>query len=75
MELGLGRGLGENAQATTPGGLGLGRGRWGLGFKPGVGRGSKLTWRAVNGPFKLAVGLATPAKPRPPYPLQSGFET
>ncbi|MFS7992073.1 hypothetical protein Hanom_Chr12g01077991 [Helianthus anomalus] len=38
MGFGLGRGLGENTQATTPGGLGLGRGPWGLGLKPSVGR-------------------------------------
>ncbi|MFS7956445.1 putative glycerophosphodiester phosphodiesterase [Helianthus anomalus] len=81
MGFGLGRELGENAQAIIPGGLGLGRGPWGLGFKPSVGRGSKLTWRVVNGPFKLAVSTnvqpkpqPTPAKPRPPYPLQKWVE-
>ncbi|MFS7963688.1 hypothetical protein Hanom_Chr08g00741281 [Helianthus anomalus] len=41
----MGLGLGENAQATTPGGFGLGRGPWGLGFKPGVGRASGPMWR------------------------------
>ncbi|KAF5775291.1 hypothetical protein HanXRQr2_Chr13g0610461 [Helianthus annuus] len=37
----MGLGLGENAQATTPGGLGLRRGPWRLGLKPGVGRGKQ----------------------------------
>ncbi|KAJ0491041.1 hypothetical protein HanHA300_Chr12g0462371 [Helianthus annuus] len=46
MGQGFGRGLGENAQATTPGGLGLGRGPWGLGFKPGVGRSGHPSWLA-----------------------------
>ncbi|KAJ0666142.1 putative P-type Ca(2+) transporter [Helianthus annuus] len=36
---GLGRGLGTNAQVTTPGGLGFRRGPLGGGFSPGVGRG------------------------------------
>ncbi|MFS7948181.1 hypothetical protein Hanom_Chr06g00556971 [Helianthus anomalus] len=48
MGFGLGRELGENAQVTTPGGLGLGRGPWGLGLKPGLGRASKATWQALN---------------------------
>ncbi|MFS7895631.1 hypothetical protein Hanom_Chr12g01162871 [Helianthus anomalus] len=41
----LGRGLGENAQAITSGGLGLGRGSWGLGLKTGVRRASGPMWR------------------------------
>ena len=49
MGLGLGRGLAENAQATTPGGHGFGRGPFFVGLKPGVGRASKVTWRALNG--------------------------
>ncbi|MFS7953753.1 hypothetical protein Hanom_Chr07g00622261 [Helianthus anomalus] len=35
---GLGRGLAENAQATTPGGLGFGRSPRGGSLRPGVGR-------------------------------------
>ncbi|KAJ0755297.1 hypothetical protein HanPI659440_Chr09g0356441 [Helianthus annuus] len=35
---GMGRGLGANAQVTTPGGLGFRRGPLGGGFSPGVGR-------------------------------------
>ncbi|KAJ0595200.1 putative PWWP domain containing protein PWWP2 [Helianthus annuus] len=38
MGRGLGRGLGTNAQVTTPGGLGFRRGLLGGGFSPGVGR-------------------------------------
>ncbi|MFS7928204.1 hypothetical protein Hanom_Chr04g00318021 [Helianthus anomalus] len=38
MGRGLGRGLGINAQVTTPGGLGFRRGPFGVGFRPGVGR-------------------------------------
>ncbi|MFS7958578.1 hypothetical protein Hanom_Chr07g00680281 [Helianthus anomalus] len=39
--MGMGLGLGENAQATTLGWLGLGRGPWGLGLITGVGRGKQ----------------------------------
>ncbi|MFS7973331.1 hypothetical protein Hanom_Chr09g00855341 [Helianthus anomalus] len=35
---GMGRGLGTNAQVTTPGGLGFRRRPMGGGFSPGVGR-------------------------------------
>ncbi|MFS7889714.1 hypothetical protein Hanom_Chr00s000004g01610261 [Helianthus anomalus] len=42
MGRGLGRGLGRNAQVTTPGGLGFWRGPLGGGFSPGVGR----DWRS-----------------------------
>ncbi|MFS8012159.1 hypothetical protein Hanom_Chr14g01317581 [Helianthus anomalus] len=38
MGRGFGRGWAENAQATTPGGHGFGRGPFFVGFKPGVGR-------------------------------------
>ncbi|MFS7971514.1 hypothetical protein Hanom_Chr09g00833751 [Helianthus anomalus] len=37
--LGLGRGMERNAQVTTSGGLGFGRGPLGGGFSTGVGRG------------------------------------
>ncbi|MFS8017388.1 hypothetical protein Hanom_Chr15g01379801 [Helianthus anomalus] len=46
MGFGLGRGLAENAQATTTGGLGLGRGPRGGSLKLGVGRASDPMWRA-----------------------------
>ncbi|MFS7949779.1 hypothetical protein Hanom_Chr06g00575561 [Helianthus anomalus] len=36
---GMERGLERNAQVTTPGGLGFGRGPIGVGFSMGVGRG------------------------------------
>ncbi|MFS7992217.1 hypothetical protein Hanom_Chr12g01079671 [Helianthus anomalus] len=36
---GMGRGLERNAQVTTPGGLGFGRGPIGVGYSMGVGRG------------------------------------
>ncbi|MFS7993697.1 hypothetical protein Hanom_Chr12g01097161 [Helianthus anomalus] len=42
----MGRGMAENAQATTPGGLGLGRGPRGGSLKPGVGRASDPMWSA-----------------------------
>ncbi|KAM0027805.1 hypothetical protein Hdeb2414_s0019g00544551 [Helianthus debilis subsp. tardiflorus] len=38
----FGRGLGENTQVTTPGGLGLWRGPLGLGFQAGRG----AVWRS-----------------------------
>ncbi|MFS7916314.1 hypothetical protein Hanom_Chr02g00175681 [Helianthus anomalus] len=38
MGRGLGRGLGTNAQVTTPGGLGFRHGPLGGGFSLGVGR-------------------------------------
>ncbi|MFS7930459.1 hypothetical protein Hanom_Chr04g00344591 [Helianthus anomalus] len=65
---GLGVGWGKTPKSPPRVGLGWGVAPWGLGFKPGVGRGSKVTWRFVNGQKKRAVGLAhqthTP-NPRP----------
>ncbi|KAF5779217.1 hypothetical protein HanXRQr2_Chr12g0556751 [Helianthus annuus] len=60
MGLGLGRGLGENAQGITPGGLGLGRGLWGLGFKPDMGRGKRTdmagcVWPKINSRWPTAM--------------------
>ncbi|MFS7933390.1 hypothetical protein Hanom_Chr04g00379211 [Helianthus anomalus] len=40
----MGRGLAENAQATTSGGLGFRRGPRGGMLKPGVGRTSDSMW-------------------------------
>ncbi|MFS8003762.1 hypothetical protein Hanom_Chr13g01217731 [Helianthus anomalus] len=67
---GLGRGLGLNAQVTTPGGLGFRCGPFGVGFRPGVGWSNphdmaKPYWsRALATPYhtplKLAIGLGCP---------------
>ncbi|MFS8012431.1 hypothetical protein Hanom_Chr14g01320781 [Helianthus anomalus] len=46
---GMGRELERNAQVTTPGGLGFGRGPLGGSFRPGVGRGYHMTWRNLIG--------------------------
>ncbi|MFS7902719.1 hypothetical protein Hanom_Chr01g00014521 [Helianthus anomalus] len=46
MGRGLGHGLAENVQATTPGGLGFGHGLRGGSLKPGVGRTSDPMWSA-----------------------------
>ncbi|KAJ0840030.1 hypothetical protein HanPSC8_Chr14g0613911 [Helianthus annuus] len=78
MGRGLGRGLGENAQATTPGEFGLGRGPWGLGLKPGVGRASKVTWQALYGQTKLDISHAPMCQlmhptQAPPYPIGVGL--
>ncbi|MFS7906606.1 hypothetical protein Hanom_Chr01g00061241 [Helianthus anomalus] len=78
MGLGLGRGLAKNAQATTPGawlGRGFGRGPWGLGLKSGVGRASKVTWRALNGQTKLMTSTQAPnPSPQPkPHGREFGF--
>ncbi|MFS7947588.1 hypothetical protein Hanom_Chr06g00550031 [Helianthus anomalus] len=49
MRRGFGRGLGENAQTTTPGGFGFGYDPWGLAFKPGVGRYGHASWLNLIG--------------------------
>ncbi|MFS8016981.1 hypothetical protein Hanom_Chr15g01374891 [Helianthus anomalus] len=49
MGRGLGRGLERNAQVTTPGGLGFGRGPLGGSLRPGVGRDYHMTWRNLIG--------------------------
>ncbi|MFS7929854.1 hypothetical protein Hanom_Chr04g00337301 [Helianthus anomalus] len=75
MGLRLGCGLAENAQVTTPGawvgGLGLGCGPRGVSLKPGVGRASEVTWRALNGQTKLANHM--PPTQAPPYPTGVGL--
>ncbi|MFS8020550.1 hypothetical protein Hanom_Chr16g01416861 [Helianthus anomalus] len=47
MGRGLGRELAENVQATTPGGLGFGRGPRGGSFKSGLGRAAILCGRLL----------------------------
>ncbi|MFS7980872.1 hypothetical protein Hanom_Chr10g00944281 [Helianthus anomalus] len=61
----LGRGLERNAQVTTPGGFGFGRGPIGMGFSPGVGRGYPHNMVKSHWPR----ALATPPQPRPTIPL------
>ncbi|MFS7914538.1 hypothetical protein Hanom_Chr02g00154611 [Helianthus anomalus] len=56
MRWGLGRGLERNAQVTTPGGLGFGRGPIGVRFSLGVGHASDPMWSALIG--LLARGIA-----------------
>ncbi|MFS7950750.1 hypothetical protein Hanom_Chr07g00586851 [Helianthus anomalus] len=70
----LGRVLGINAQVTTPGGLGFRCGPFGVGFRPGVGRGYPHDMAEPHcprvlatppqpphhTPFKLALGLGCP---------------
>ncbi|MFS7930897.1 hypothetical protein Hanom_Chr04g00349671 [Helianthus anomalus] len=46
MGRGLEHGLPENARATTPGGLGFGRGPRGGSLRPGVGHASDPMWPA-----------------------------
>ncbi|MFS7971569.1 hypothetical protein Hanom_Chr09g00834421 [Helianthus anomalus] len=55
MGRGLGRGLERNAQVTTPGGLGFGRGPLGGSFSPGVGRGYETDMAGYHWPTKLAL--------------------
>ncbi|MFS7917063.1 hypothetical protein Hanom_Chr03g00184671 [Helianthus anomalus] len=45
----LGRGLERNAQVTTPGRLGFGRGPLGGSLRPGVGHASDPIWPALIG--------------------------
>ncbi|MFS7958386.1 hypothetical protein Hanom_Chr07g00677871 [Helianthus anomalus] len=63
--VGLGRGLGINAQVTTLGGLGFWRDPFGVGFRPGVGRGYPHDMAEPQWPR----ALATPRQPRPTIPL------
>ncbi|MFS7920933.1 hypothetical protein Hanom_Chr03g00230681 [Helianthus anomalus] len=49
MGRGLGHGLGENAQVTTLGGLGFGRGPLGGSLRSGVGHASDPMWPALIG--------------------------
>ncbi|KAF5810243.1 hypothetical protein HanRHA438_Chr04g0176911 [Helianthus annuus] len=58
MWLGLGCGLGENIQGTISDEFGLGRGPWAWVSSRAWGGGRELTWRAVYGQKKRAVGLA-----------------
>ncbi|KAJ0494022.1 hypothetical protein HanIR_Chr12g0592701 [Helianthus annuus] len=51
----LWRGLGTNAQVTTPGGLGFRRGPLGWGFSPGVGRGYQNDMAGSHWPRQIAV--------------------
>ncbi|MFS7912413.1 hypothetical protein Hanom_Chr02g00129671 [Helianthus anomalus] len=85
MGLGLGRGLAENAQDTTPGGLGWGVAPWGGSFKPGVGRASGPMWRTPIRLVAMCIFLSFCKKKinklpshaptqAPPYPIQSGFK-
>ncbi|MFS7941122.1 hypothetical protein Hanom_Chr05g00472451 [Helianthus anomalus] len=55
MGRGLGRGLGTNAQVTTPGGLGFRRGPLGGGFSPGVGQGYPHDMAKSHWPRALAL--------------------
>ncbi|MFS7936806.1 hypothetical protein Hanom_Chr05g00420111 [Helianthus anomalus] len=80
MGRGLGRGLGTNAQVTTPGGLGFQRGPFGVGFSPGVGRGYPHDMAEPHWPRALAMAephydVASPRHPShaPPYPFEIGF--
>ncbi|MFS8030066.1 hypothetical protein Hanom_Chr17g01529731 [Helianthus anomalus] len=52
---GLWRGLGTNAQVTTPGGLGFRRDPLGGGFSPGVGRGYQDDMAGSHWPRQVAV--------------------
>ncbi|MFS8028109.1 hypothetical protein Hanom_Chr16g01506601 [Helianthus anomalus] len=49
MGRGLGRGLERNAQVTTPGGLGFGRGPLGGSLRPVVGHARDPMWPALIG--------------------------
>ncbi|MFS7941119.1 hypothetical protein Hanom_Chr05g00472401 [Helianthus anomalus] len=51
----MGRGLGTNAQVTTPGGLGFRRGPLGGGFSPGVRRGYPHDMAEPHWPRALAL--------------------
>ncbi|MFS7952767.1 hypothetical protein Hanom_Chr07g00610801 [Helianthus anomalus] len=76
MGRGFGRGWAENAQATTPGGHGFGRGPFFVGLKPGVGRASKVTWQALNGYVSTQwLSCPQPKLPTqaPPYPIGVSF--
>ncbi|KAJ0734439.1 hypothetical protein HanPI659440_Chr11g0420131 [Helianthus annuus] len=53
--VGVGRGLGTNAQVTTPGGLGFRRGPLGGCFSPGVGRGYPYDMAEPQWPRALAL--------------------
>ena len=55
MGRGLWRGLGTNAQITTPGGLGFRRGPLGGGFSPGVERGYQDDIAGSHWPRQVAV--------------------
>ncbi|MFS7902781.1 hypothetical protein Hanom_Chr01g00015311 [Helianthus anomalus] len=59
------RGLGINAQVTPPGGLGFRRGSFGVGFRPGIGRGYPHDMAEPHWPK----ALVTPPQPRPTIPL------
>ncbi|KAJ0589597.1 hypothetical protein HanIR_Chr04g0188041 [Helianthus annuus] len=48
MGRGFRRGWAENAQATTPGGHGFGRGPFFVGLKPGVGRSGQADMAGSN---------------------------
>ncbi|MFS7932875.1 hypothetical protein Hanom_Chr04g00373051 [Helianthus anomalus] len=66
MGFGLGHGLGKTSKPPPWGlglGLGFGRGPFGVGLKPGVGRASKVICRAFNGMCQLM-----PPNPSPTIP-------
>ncbi|MFS8010282.1 hypothetical protein Hanom_Chr14g01295191 [Helianthus anomalus] len=71
----VGAWVGGKRPSHHPGWAWVGAWPLGLGFQAGCGAGEQDDMAGCEWPIKTSRWLATPANPRPPYPLQSGFET